>query len=90
MFSIYLGTEARSFLKSLDAKRKSQVFEKVTALQDEPHPQASKPLVAHKGVYRLRAGDYRVIYEVVDKVIQVVLIDNRGDDEVYNRLDRMY
>ena len=89
MFSISIGPDARTFLKELEAKRSRQVFEKLFTLQDDPHPQSSKPLVAYKGYFRLRAGDYRVIYQVQDKVIQVKLIDNRGDDEVYNRLERI-
>ena len=89
MFSIFLGSDARAFLKELEAKRSRQVFEKLLTLQDDPHPQSSKALVAHKGYFRLRAGDYRVIYQVEDKVIRVKLIDSRGDDEVYNRLERI-
>jgi mRNA interferase RelE/StbE len=89
MYSIQLDSSVRPFLKGLEAKRAKQVVDKLFALQEDPHPQASKALVAHKGFFRLRAGDYRVIYEIVDKVIRVKLIDNRGDDEVYNRLDRM-
>ena len=89
MFSITLSKESQSFLKDLEPKRYKQVQEKILGLQEEAHPQASTALIAHKGFYRLKVGDYRVVYSVKDAIVQIFLIDNRGDDRVYDRLDRL-
>ncbi len=45
-----------------------------------------KALTGFKNVFRLRVGDYRVIYEIRNDVllITVVNIGNRG--QIYNRL----
>jgi mRNA interferase RelE/StbE len=87
--AIGLSKESQAFLKALEPKRYKQVQEKIIGLQDDPHPQSSTPLVAHKGYFRLRVGDYRVVYSVGDSVVNIFIVDNRGDDEVYRRLDRL-
>ena len=38
-------------------------------LGDTPHPHGSKKLSGYDGLYRIRVGDYRVIYEVEDERI---------------------
>jgi mRNA-degrading endonuclease RelE of RelBE toxin-antitoxin system len=38
---------------------------------------------------RLRVGDFRVVYSLSDSEVKVALVDNRSDDEVYRRLERL-
>lgn len=89
MYSIFLSKPSQSFLKDLEPKRYKQVQEKIFSLQEDPHPQSSTALIAHKGYYRLKVGDYRAVYSIEDSVIRIFIIDNRGDDRVYDRLDRL-
>jgi mRNA-degrading endonuclease RelE of RelBE toxin-antitoxin system len=89
MFSIKLTKDSQTFLKGLEPKRYKQVLEKIHGLQEDPHPQASKALKAYKGYFRLRVGDYRAVYSVTGREVEIFVVDNRGDDEVYNRLERL-
>ena len=58
---------------------------RLLALQDNPRPPGMKPLAGMSGVYRLRVGDYRILYEVHhDRVLVLVLrIGHRR--EVYRK-----
>ena len=37
---------------------------------------------------RLRAGEFRIIFAIVDEVVQVRLIGKRNDDDIYRALER--
>jgi len=43
-------------------------------LEENPRPPGSKKLKGRAG-YRLRIGDYRVIYEIEDNILRVIVID---------------
>ena len=50
-------------------------------LATEPRPPRCVPLVGENSVYRVRVGDSRIIYEVIDRrlVVQVVRVAHRRD-----------
>jgi mRNA-degrading endonuclease RelE of RelBE toxin-antitoxin system len=82
----------KSVLEELDdpkrypAKVQLQILKKVLTLSSNPRPADCKQL--DKDIYRVTS--YRIIYTIDDlaKFITVFLIDKRGDDEVYRRLER--
>lgn len=89
MLTISFSKNALKFVKGLEAKPARQVYEKTIALISEPKPASSTELKGFPGHLRLRVGDFRVIYRILQGSIQVVLIDNRSDDEVYRHLERL-
>lgn len=89
MLSIQFSNDVVKFVKSLETKPAKQIYDKVVSLGLDPRPQNSTPLVAYKGLRRLRVGDFRIIYAIDNEQIKVVLVDARGDDEVYRSLDRL-
>jgi mRNA interferase RelE/StbE len=58
-----------------------RIREKVEALRDNPFPPSCKKLVGVGELWRVRAGDYRVVYEVRRGVliVLVVAIGHRSD-----------
>jgi mRNA interferase RelE/StbE len=89
MLSISLSIDSRKFVEGLENKPARQVYAKTLSLLSEPRPASSTELKGYPGVRRLRVGDFRVIYKILPNTIQVILIDNRADDEVYRRLERL-
>jgi mRNA interferase RelE/StbE len=51
-----------------------RITEKVTALCDDPFPPGSKKLKAQPDHFRIRVGDYRVIYRVDGKRVVIVIV----------------
>jgi mRNA interferase RelE/StbE len=89
MLTISFTKDALKFVKSLESKPARQVYEKTISLISEPRPPSSTELKGYRGYLRLRVGDFRVVYRIIQDSIQVVVIDNRSDDEVYRHLDRL-
>jgi mRNA interferase RelE/StbE len=54
----------------------------IALLAEDPRPPASRPLRGHPG-YRVRVGDYRIIYTVQDNVLLIVVVTLGHRREVY-------
>lgn len=73
-------------LRSLPQPIIARVFKQIEALRDEPFPRQSIKLAGAEHLYRIRIGDYRVIYSVDDTLKQVLVHYVRHRREVYRRL----
>lgn len=75
------------FLKRLPRDMQQRIYDAIKGLGADPHPQQSKHLSAAVEVYgytaryRLRVGEYRVLYDVDDAVRRVVILAVRRRSE---------
>ena len=85
-FSVQFGPQPDKFLKKLDAQTKDRIKNKLIKLKEDPFPPEVERVEGYKGekVFRVRVGDYRVLYLVryEDSLIFIAKIDKRG--MVYN------
>lgn len=74
-----------SLAKAPKAQRK-RIGKKIDQLANDPRPRGVEKLAGQENLYRVRAGDYRIIYQIHDDVLLVVVVrvGNRGD--VYRHL----
>ena len=68
----------------LDAQRR--IDTRIQSLADSPRPQGVEKLAGDEGLYRVRAGDYRVIYTIQDVVLLVLVVRIGHRGEVYRAL----
>jgi mRNA interferase RelE/StbE len=68
-------------LLNIDKKHISAIIKQIDNLVENPTPIGTKKLVGTEKTYRLRIGDYRIIYEVdADKIIiRIVRVRHRKD-----------
>ncbi|MEU0241183.1 type II toxin-antitoxin system RelE/ParE family toxin [Nocardiopsis sp. NPDC006198] len=71
-YSIEVKASARKELRKLDGSVRKRVTEAIADLADDPRPDGCKKLKARDG-FRIRVGDYRVVYTVDDGRITVVV-----------------
>jgi mRNA interferase RelE/StbE len=79
--SIGFAPTAFRQLKKLDRAVQVRIFAKINRLADDPRPPGCLKLAGRDNVYRLRIGDFRVLYNIVDaKLIVLVLkVGHRRD-----------
>jgi mRNA interferase RelE/StbE len=53
-----------------------------------PIPRGEKKLSGEENLYRLQMGDYRIIYQVQQKVLLVLVVKFGHRKEVYRRISR--
>jgi len=72
-------------LRKLDPDARRRVQAAIELLADQPRPPVAKTLGGGDGEWRVRTGDFRVVYEIHDQVllILVVAVGNRRD--IYQR-----
>jgi mRNA interferase RelE/StbE len=82
--------QALKAAKKLDAKQFRQAISAVLALMENPEPHDSQILKgASRGERRIDVGEYRVIYAVKDNLVEVLVIGQRNDGDVYKIWERM-
>jgi mRNA interferase RelE/StbE len=84
-----LKVERQAFeqLQKLPQPSRTRVTEAVLALEEDPFPPGKKwkRLEGSGGLLRLRVGDYRVLYEVLNEEVHVLAIVPRRDIERWLR-----
>jgi len=62
-----------------------RVIEKLDILKENPRPHGCIKLRGFKNEYRIRIGDYRIRYEVIDKEKIVLLLHCKHRREIYKK-----
>jgi mRNA interferase RelE/StbE len=81
----YTPAFERSF-RRLPRDVQVRVSRKISALASEPRPPGSRKLHGTADLWRIRVGPYRVLYQIQDAVLLVVLIEVAHRREVYRNL----
>ena len=81
-YKVLIKESAAKELEALPNKKARQrVVARIRALADEPRPAACEKLSGHHNRYRVRQGNYRVVYSITDEelLVFVVKIGHRKD-----------
>jgi len=83
-YNLVIQRAASRFLNALlDNKLKSRINDSIALLADNPrHPQCKK-MAGFANLYRIRVGDYRVIYEINDGTITVLVLTIGHRSDIY-------
>lgn len=81
-YLVTLKRSAEKELSRLPGEIHDRIIERLIALQDNPRPQGTRKLRGREG-YRIRIGDYRVLYVVDDSEQQVEVFSVAHRREVY-------
>jgi mRNA interferase RelE/StbE len=84
-YSLSFKRSAEKELRGIPNPYLQKIISKIQSLSEEPRPPASEILKGEDRYYRIRQGDYRVIYEIDDarRAITIIKIGHRR--EVYDR-----
>jgi len=77
-YQIEYGPSALEDLDGLPAPRRTQILRKIERLEHGLHGDI-KRLHEAEAMYRLRMGDYRILFDVAEDVIVIRRIGNRKD-----------
>jgi len=79
--SVELTRTAEKQLRRIAKRHRVRLVEVIRGLADRPRPHGTRKLQGYDDVYRIRVGQYRVVYEILeDRVIVIVLkVGHRKD-----------
>jgi mRNA interferase RelE/StbE len=83
-YALRIKASAAKELEAIDgAPTRRKIVDAIQSLASEPRPPACKKLAGRDAAYRLRVGDYRIVYTVSDREIVVEIIKIGHRREVY-------
>lgn len=79
-YEIVIGRSAERELRALSSEARQRIATRLLALADDPHPMQSIRLRGSE-YFRVRVGDYRIIYSVAEpnQMVTVLAIGHRRD-----------
>lgn len=80
-YKIEWKRSATKELRKLPRQMISKVVAAVDSLSSNPYPQGVRKLVSTENSYRIRVGDYRVLYNIVEKklIVEIIRVGHRKD-----------
>ncbi len=85
MYRIEYERSARKELATLPRPTQRRVVDAIEGLSNDPRPAGYRKITGTRNGYRIRVGRYRVLYEVKDQVLIIVIIRVAKRDEAAYR-----
>ncbi|MCU1475909.1 MAG: plasmid stabilization protein [Subtercola sp.] len=82
-FRVEFTAAAAKQVTKLDPPVRRRLLAAIEALEGDPRPAVSRKLVGAETAYRLRVGDYRVIYDLIEERATVAVVRAAHRREVY-------
>jgi mRNA interferase RelE/StbE len=81
-YKVLIKPSAVKELESISKKDRQRIIVKIQALSDNPRPPGCQKLSGQER-YRLRQGNYRIVYEIQDKALIVFVVKVGDRKEIY-------
>jgi len=85
-FRLEYKSSVRKELRKLAHTDRVSIIHKIELLKQEPKPEGSAKLKGSQDLFRIRHGDYRVIYQLKKDVLIIIIIRIGHRREIYKNL----
>ena len=85
-YEVRFKASAWKAFRKLQGEIRGRVSEALLELAENPRPSGVKKLAGREPYYRIRVRDYRVIYEIQDQVLVVLILKVGPRRDVYRNL----
>lgn len=80
---IQIGPQAEHYLMAAEQILADRLATRIETLAENPRPRGAEKFLGRQGVFRIRVGDYRILYSLKPGILLIVNIDKRS--RVYKR-----
>ena len=84
-YEVRLAPAAVRQLRKLDPPGRRRVQAAIDLLAEDPRPPGAQQLVGGAGEWRMRTGDFRIIYDILDGELLVLVVKVGHRRDVYER-----
>jgi len=82
-YAVEFSPSASREFRKLAREIQRRLRPRIDSLADDPRPPGSKKLKGGDELWRIRVSDYRVVYEVKDKILVILVVRVAHRREVY-------
>jgi mRNA interferase RelE/StbE len=86
-YRVEIAPAARRRIKKLNKTAQERIISTIDALGEDPRSAGMKKLSGANDLYRVREGDYRIIYQVRDAILLVLVVKVGHRKDVYRQID---
>ena len=84
-YTVIIERGALRDIKRLSSPIRARIDKHILLLADNPRPQGIEKLAGSDCSYRLRVGDYRILYEIHDEILHILVAKVGHRRDVYRR-----
>ena len=88
MYAIELKPQAAKFIAAQPKKIQRQLITHIEALAANPRPAGSRMLYTQEKLYRIPSGNYRIVYQIQNKILLVVIVKIGDRKDIYRHLGK--
>jgi mRNA interferase RelE/StbE len=85
-YTVEVTPAAGRQVRKLDRNTQKRILDRIEKLEEDPRPHDAVKLQSPEGLYRLRVGDYRIVYQIEDDRLVVLIVRVGNRKEVYRGL----
>lgn len=90
-YSIHFAPRIEQQLNLIPKNIRKLIFDRIEKLSSDPRPLGVEPLQgAEKGLFRIRQGDYRIVYSIQDQKLLILIVRIVHRKEVYKKKHSRY
>ena len=82
-YRVEIARSAAKDLRGIDRKWIPRIVAAIETLESDPRSASCKKLVGSDHTYRLRIGNYRVVYDIQDDTLIILVVRVRHRRDVY-------
>ena len=81
MYEVIIKKSVEKDLRKISSVVQKNIIFLIESLADDPRPDGVTKLRGEKDMYRVRSGDYRIIYQIQDKklIVRIIKVGHRSD-----------
>ena len=82
-YEIQIDKSASKQIKKLPSEIQERIQVKINNLAIEPRPDEVKKLKGRENGYRIRVGDYRILYDIFDDILLIIVVEVGHRSSIY-------
>ena len=82
-YRVIIPKAVQKQLNNLSQKIRSRLLAEIKLLENNPRPNGVKKLKGYENTYRIRVGSYRVIYEIKDREMIILVLSSVHRKDAY-------
>lgn len=82
-YTVEISAPVRKQMKRMPNSDKKKILDKIDSLSDDPRPHGYKKLYYYTDFFRVRVGNYRIIYTIQAEQLVVVIVEVTDRRDAY-------
>ena len=85
MYEVEFTRPALKELQKIDKDAQRSILGKIETLKRDPRPRGTEKLKGHNDRFRVRVGNYRIIYTIIENKLLIIILHLGNRKDIYRK-----